>query len=372
MWVAVTVVALAIGGWSGSSAGAAEAPRPALDASAAQAAITLERTVERFRQVTEDLSDAQVAVGSTQASLNVTDGEIVVNQAQLEIVKERVRERGVEAYRHSGAGSTAPLDVGRVKDLGAARQYAGSAATVDTSELARFQQIEDKLEGERAEKAALQDAAVAKRDDLKRQHDELAQQRAEQQAELERVGGVPVMGDAELNGQQLAAWFRSTGAVPNLAPGTTIDDVGQLYIEEGASEGVRGDLAFAQAVIETGSFGVAAGNNFSGIGVCDSCTGGDAFPTPRDGVRAQIQLLKNYADPDSRASTLANPPSPALYGSDAQKADRLYDSFFLKGKAPLWNFMGHGNWATDPTYAGKVVALFNQMVAFANAHPEAW
>jgi flagellum-specific peptidoglycan hydrolase FlgJ len=34
--------------------------------------------------------------------------------------------------------------------------------------------------------------------------------------------------------------------------------------------------------------------------------------------------------------------------------------------------MGHGNWATDPTYAGKVVALFNQMVAFANAHPEAW
>src|SRR5947209_18071481 len=99
-----------------------------------------------------------------------------------------------------------------------------------------------------------------------------------------------------------------------------------MYVEEGTAEHVRGDLAFAQAIVETGSFAVAAGNNFSGIGVCDSCTGGYAFPTPRDGVRAQIQLLRNYADPDSRADNLANPPSPALYGADGSKAARLYDT----------------------------------------------
>jgi hypothetical protein len=185
-----------------------------------------------------------------------------------------------------------------------------------------------------------------------------------------RTGGVPVMGDAVLHARQLAGWYRSTGAVAHLMPGTTIDDVTALYLQEGGDEGVRGDLAFAQAVIETGSFAVAAGNNYSGIGVCDSCTGGYAFPTPRDGVRAQIQLLRNYADPDSRAANLAHPPSPALYGADATKASRLYDTFFLKGKAPLWNQMGGGNWATDPTYAGKVIGLFNQMSAFANAHPQ--
>jgi hypothetical protein len=157
--------------------------------------------------------------------------------------------------------------------------------------------------------------------------------------------------------------------VPRLAPGVAIDDIARLYVIEGNAEHVRGDLAFAQAVIETGSFKVAAGNNYSGIGVCDSCTDGYGFPTPLDGVRAQIQLLRNYADPDSRAANLANPPSPSLYGTDAAQAATTYDGFFLKGKAPLWNVMGNGNWATDPGYAKKVIELFARMVAYASQHP---
>ena len=84
-------------------------------------------------------------------------------------------------------------------------------------------------------------------------------------------------------------------------------------------------------------------------------------------MRAQIQLLRNYADPDSRAANLSSPPSPGLYGPDPVKAAALYDSFFLKGKAPLWNRMGDGNWATDRTYARKVIELFARMVAYASA-----
>jgi hypothetical protein len=41
------------------------------------------------------------------------------------------------------------------------------------------------------------------------------------------------------------------------------------------------------------------------------------------------------------------------------------DSFFLKGKVPLWNQMGHGNWATDPTYASKVLLIYFDMINFA-------
>ena len=96
------------------------------------------------------------------------------------------------------------------------------------------------------------------------------------------------------------------------------------------------NLAFAQSVVETASFSVAAGNNYSGMGVCDSCTGGYSFPTPLDGVRAQMQLLRNYADPDARATVLGNPPSPSLYGADPRKAAATYDSFFLKGKAQAY------------------------------------
>jgi flagellum-specific peptidoglycan hydrolase FlgJ len=369
--IAISVMAVLVALTACGPATRASAAEPAPDvAAAARAAIGLQRTAEEFRQAAADLADAQIAVGTTQASLNVTTGELVVNEAQLDEVNQRVRARGVQAYTHAGAGTTAPLDVERVQDISSARQYTSSAVTVDTSDLARLHAVEDKLQQEKADKSALHDAAVAKRDELQQRHDVLAAQRERDQAEVARTGGVPVMGDAVLDARQLAGWYRSTGAVAHLMPGTTIDDVTALYLQEGRDEGVRGDLAFAQAIIETGSFAVAAGNNYSGIGVCDSCTGGYAFPSPRDGVRAQIQLLRNYADPDSRAANLAHPPSPALYGADETKASRLYDTFFLKGKAPLWNQMGGGNWATDPTYAGKVIGLFNQMIAFANAHPQ--
>jgi hypothetical protein len=101
------------------------------------------------------------------------------------------------------------------------------------------------------------------------------------------------------------------------------------------------------------------------MGWCDSCSNGTGFPTPRDGVRAQIQHLLNYADSSSRASKLHHPPSPFWYGSDPATAAQNFDSFFAKGWAPTWSDMGHGNWATDPNYSGKVIKVFNDMVAFA-------
>jgi hypothetical protein len=104
------------------------------------------------------------------------------------------------------------------------------------------------------------------------------------------------------------------------------------------------------------------------MGWCDSCSTGRSFPTARDGVRAQIQHLKNYADPTSRASGLAHPPSPYWYGSDPALATQNFNTFFAKGWAPTWNDMGHGNWATDRQYAGKVLRVYADMVAYAQAH----
>ena len=147
---------------------------------------------------------------------------------------------------------------------------------------------------------------------------------------------------------------------------TTIGELADLFVEEGAAEHVRGDIAFAQAILETGSFGHATDNNYGGIGACDSCNGEIAFPTPRDGVRGQIQMLKNYADPGSRAANLANPPSAPIYGQDPVSAANAYDTFFAKGRVPTWNLMGNGNWATAPEYAPKVLGLYFEMVASAN------
>ena len=81
-----------------------------------------------------------------------------------------------------------------------------------------------------------------------------------------------------MSAADLASWYRATDATPNLSNELTIDGLAQLFIEEGAAESVRGDIAFAQAYLETGGFDFpsngqvsADDNNFAGLGACDSC-----------------------------------------------------------------------------------------------------
>jgi hypothetical protein len=170
------------------------------------------------------------------------------------------------------------------------------------------------------------------------------------------------MGPSLLTADQLVAWYNAQGYHPRLE--TSIDDLARIFIEEGSDEGVRGDFAFAQSIVETAGFNAAPANNYSGIGWCDSCSTGNKFPNPREGVRAQIQLLLNYADADARAANLHHPVSPYLYGSDPVAAARKFDNFFARGWAPTWRDMGHGNWATAPNYSSAVIGVYNRIKAF--------
>ena len=150
-----------------------------------------------------------------------------------------------------------------------------------------------------------------------------------------------------------------------------IADLVQLYFEEGKAEHVRPELAFAQSIIETGSFGNALDNNYAGIGACDSCKGEPAFPTPRDGVRGPDAAAAQLRRPDV---TGRQPRQPAvaddLRPRPRRAPPRLYDTFFAKGRTPTWNVMGNGNWATDPGYSQKVLTVYFQMVSFAAKHSE--
>ncbi len=182
-----------------------------------------------------------------------------------------------------------------------------------------------------------------------------------------RALGEPVMGPTVLSAAEMAAWYRSSGASPKLSDGMSIDELAQVYVDEGTAENVRGDFAFAQSYVETGGFRAGGSdNNFSGLGACDGCRGETRFPSARDGIRAQIQHLRNYADRNSSAAGLSNPPSPFWYGADAATAAQNFDTFFAKGWAPIWQMMGHGNWATDPNYASKVTGVYNRMVESRN------
>jgi hypothetical protein len=271
-------------------------------------------------------------------------------------------------YQHADTPSTAVVDIQHVVDISAGKKYAESATQTDGTRISDLARVSAQLDQHRAEL----ETARAQQEQEKARLDEataaLEALTAHQKKLLDQAGAVPVMGDAELTAAEITAWFEARGAKYRLAGGMPIGDLVQIYMDEGKAEHVRPELAFAQSIIETGSFGNALDNNYAGIGACDSCQGEPAFPTPRDGVRGQIQLLRNYADPASRAANLANPPSPTIYGSDPVRAAQSYDTFFAKGRTPTWNVMGNGNWATDPGYAQKVLTVYFQMVSYAAKH----
>jgi hypothetical protein len=120
-----------------------------------------------------------------------------------------------------------------------------------------------------------------------------------------------ILGPAQASAAQLATWFHSKRGEPS----TLSCSIGELigfYLAEGADQGVAGDLAFCQAVHETGWFTFGAQvspsqNNFSGLGATNDGAAGATFPDPQTGVRAQIQHLYAYAKGGPTAHPVVDP-----------------------------------------------------------------
>jgi hypothetical protein len=179
---------------------------------------------------------------------------------------------------------------------------------------------------------------------------------------------VGIMGASRLSADHIVAWFNGRQPRPAGAYGATVpvDTMARLFVEEGAAEGVTGDVAFMQSVVETGWFRfngtiLAASNNFAGIGATDTNPTPAVFPDARTGVRAQIQHLRAYADPAALTCTVPPLHNPCV--------DPRFALVAPKGKAPAWNVMGNGNWATAPTYAGSILQLYSEALTFNGVRP---
>jgi hypothetical protein len=336
---------------------------PATSPVAIQLAITLSRNADKLAVTNQQLVDVQARFDKAQADLADSEQRLAENTTKLATLKQQIQGRAAIMYQQKGSEIGAVLNIDQIEHVAASEQYVAAAAGYDDGQLDELKKVEKQLQEEHAQRDAAKATIAAAKDQLSTLQAQLTQLVEQEKKLLAQLGGVPIMGDAQLTADQIAGWYASTGGTSKLSDGTTIPDLIKIYLEEGAAEHIRGDLAFAQSIVETGSFGVAPGFNFAGIGTCDSCAHGDAFPTARDGVRAQIQLLKSYADPDSKSATLANPPEPGVFSSP-----QAYDTFFLKGKVPLWNQMGNGNWATAPNYAESVLTVYLKMIAWAAQH----
>jgi peptidoglycan hydrolase CwlO-like protein len=335
---------------------------------------------DRYLSAVNERDRAQREIADLEAAipaLRVQEAELRRREVEL---RAQLATRAAALYKN--ADPLPGLDVLATDDRMAAgrrTKLTESADEFDNQRAAelretadRLQQIHVELDAKRAELEAKQAELEALVDRLDQEKATFDQKVAEANRKLEvaeeigalRALGEPVMGEPVLTAGEIVAWFRSTDSTPRLSGGTSIEQLVEMFLQEGLVENVRGDLAFAQAFIETGGFRAGGReNNFSGLGACDGCVGQHEFPTALDGVRAQIQHLRNYADRRSRAADLAHPPSPYWYGRDPATAVSNFDTFFAKGWAPTWQMMGRGNWATDPNYSSKVIGVYNRMIA---------
>jgi hypothetical protein len=161
-----------------------------------------------------------------------------------------------------------------------------------------------------------------------------------------------IMGDADVTRQQAIALLELYN--PKLPIAATPEEIVDLYYKEARREGIRWDIAFCQALVETGffTFGgtvVPAQNNFCGLGTTGGGVRGAYFSTPELGVRAHIQHLMAY-------TTDRAPQTPIV--------DPRYDMVVrLKkntGFATTWSQL-NGTWAMGSYYSEKIMNIHEQM-----------
>jgi hypothetical protein len=169
----------------------------------------------------------------------------------------------------------------------------------------------------------------------------------------------PILGPSRLTAKQMADYVVAQHYTPHIT--VPIEVLAQIYLDEGARTGVRGDVAFAQSILETAGFAnpgsAPTDNNFAGIGWCDTCAHGFDFPDALTGVRAQMQLLRIYVDPAF--------PDPA-YKDPILLPGTLQLGF--RGKVQTWWDLW-GTWATGALYGQRVYDIYERMVAFSLLDP---
>lgn len=177
------------------------------------------------------------------------------------------------------------------------------------------------------------------------------------------VKGTSIMGTSSTSVEQMVKYYNAHAVYPAFYAGTdapTIEAFCQIYMEECAAEGVKAEVAFCQAMNETGflKFGGQVSitqYNFAGMGATDDGAAGASFPNVRTGVRAQVQHLKGYASTNALNNACVDPRFAYLSKS--------------RGCAPIVEWLGINEnpakkgWATSVNYGYNLRNLYMNKLA---------
>ena len=173
--------------------------------------------------------------------------------------------------------------------------------------------------------------------------------------------GTRITGTAQATADQMQAYIKAKN--PNVAQ--SVIDMIPLYLSEGATEGIRGDIAFSQSCLETGNFTFKGSavtldqNNFCGMGVTSNGMKGNSFDTPQIGIRAQIQHLKAYANSEQLVNPVVDPRF----------------KYVARGSAEFVEWLGiqenpqRKGWAAGAGYGEKILTILTAITGAQAATP---
>ena len=165
-----------------------------------------------------------------------------------------------------------------------------------------------------------------------------------------------IMGNTNTSLSQMVAYYNANNTYPEFyasSDAPSIEAFCQIYLEECQAEGLKAEVAFCQAMLETGFLRYGGDvqinqYNFAGLGATGNGAPGNSFGSVREGVRAQVQHLKAYAS----TAGLNNPPIDLRFG------------LVERGTAPYVEWLGiqenpyRKGWATAKNYGYNIVNLY--------------
>lgn len=160
------------------------------------------------------------------------------------------------------------------------------------------------------------------------------------------AGCTPIMGQSVYSARQIRRYIASVNP--------TAPDYVDIYFQMEKVEGVRADVAIAQALLETNHFrfgGVIKPeqNNFCGLGAVGHGASGLSFRSPQEGIRAQMRHLRLYA-------------TYAPHLNDGTVDPRGLPRHLL-GTAPCVEDLA-GKWSSDPAYSRKILRILRRFGQF--------
>lgn len=168
--------------------------------------------------------------------------------------------------------------------------------------------------------------------------------------------GLTIAGSASLPQEHAVSFIKSSAPTAKL--NCSVDKIVEHYYKEAEKEGIRGDVALAQALVETGFFKYGGSvnykqNNFCGLGTTSSAVRGASFPTPEMGVRAHIQHLLVYSSKKNPSERIIDPRFDTV-----KRLPHLYAT------SQTWMELS-GRWAADKGYGVKVLTVYARMTEHA-------